>query len=52
MWNPYKTDTIGEIKSVLYKEVSLIQGCINYDLSHNIARREINSSYIIMNIDS
>ena len=37
-WNPSKVDTIGEIKSVLYKEVSFIQGFVNYDifnLSHD-----------------
>ena len=37
-WNPSKTDTIGEIIFVLYKEVSFIQGFLNYDifnLSHN-----------------
>ena len=29
-WNPSKVDTIGEIKSVLYKEVSFIRGFVNY----------------------
>ena len=35
LWNPSKTDTIGEVTFVLYKEVSFVQGILNYDLSHN-----------------
>ena len=45
-WNPSKTDTIGEIKFVLYKEVFFIQGFLNYDIfliCHIIASREINN---------
>ena len=30
--DPSKTDTIGEITFVLYKEVSFIQGFLNYDI--------------------
>ena len=33
-WSPSKTDTIGEVKSVLYKKVSFIQGLINAILIH------------------
>ena len=43
-----KADIIGEIKSVLYKEVSFIQWFVNYDifnLSHNSYRIEINSTH-------
>ena len=45
-WNPTKTDTIGEITFVLYKEVSFIQGLLNdiFNLSHIIARREISNT--------
>ena len=32
-WNPSKMDTIGEVTLVLYKEVSFIQGFLNYDIN-------------------
>jgi len=34
MWSPSKTDTIGEVKFVLYKKVSFIQGFFNSILVH------------------
>ena len=50
--NPSKIDTFGEIKFVLYKEVSFIQGFLNYDMilliCHIIARREINNILQLM----
>ena len=33
-WSPFKTDIIGEMKFVLYKKVSFIQGFLNAVLIH------------------
>ena len=33
-WSPSKTDTIGEVKFVLYKKVSFILGFLNAILIH------------------
>ena len=34
-WNPTIADTIGTIRSVLYKEVSLIHGLINTNMTQH-----------------
>jgi len=48
-WNPFKTDTIGEMTSVLYMEVSLFQGFskkINFNVKKSFVERKHTYMYM------